>query len=229
MPNFQSFPEAVQQIPSFAAFVEEGSRVLHEPQQPGLSAHHVYVVTKDMSQSTQERIAETLTAYPLGDEFTVAHRSYDDFVTGIEPRDLSMKFRARTIFGQDVIAEKRTISRELALQIGRAGLANLDAPFRDKLLNTANWSIDHVRAEVYGQLKSFFDSASAAYYGIGEEYPQIREHVVNYMPNSSTGRHILDVMYSAEEASFRDCQAALYLSSSMLEQMLAQLPADTNR
>lgn len=224
MPKFESFPEAVQEVPGFVAVVEEGSRILREPQQPDRSRHHLYVVTEDMSFATRERVGQTLSEYPLGDDVTVAHRSYEDFTHGTTSRDLSLRFRSKTIAGHDVIADKRVLRRELALNIGKAGIAALNISLQDQLLNTANWSEQRTKSEAYDGLKSFFDNASAFYYGLGETYPLRRDAVTSHMPNITTGRHILDIMYHIDELPMDETQKALYLSIGTTDAMLKQLP-----
>ena len=89
-----------------------------------------------------------LEKHELGNEYLLGFRLTNEFAVGDSLNDISMKFRAKTIVGEDVIASKAVPNQEKALQIGGEGLKNLSKRFERRWLNLSHWSNDYAQKRI---------------------------------------------------------------------------------
>lgn len=160
-----------------------------------------------------------LQQHPLGDNYLLSPRVYEEFIVGDTLNDLSLKFRSRTIAGRDVVAEKLPPSREAAIKIGYDGLQYLVKRLERRWLNLAHWSNDYARHKNYEIYKNFFVYFAALHYGKTGHYPNSRADVAEVMPDQQLAHNILLVTNDIANASKDQQNLALESAIQIIQKM----------
>ena len=192
---------AEHSIPDFVAVVEEGSVAVGDPFQPGFSDHDISVIVQGDIEGLVSLLQKRLADYPLGDEYLVTPNTTENYCQGDTVNDLSLKFRSKTLVGEDVVAHKTKPSQEKALQIGTDGLRYLQGRIQRRLVNTPNWSLDYGRHQNYQIFKQFFVLFGALHYGKTGEYPSTRQALAEVMLDQNAATAALQVTNDIANAS----------------------------
>lgn len=161
----------------FVSLVEEGSTVTGDPWQEGYSDFDITIVVTTDEDSEMAAVYKWLKHNPFPDQYLFGPRLAHEFIHGSTLNDLSMKFRACTIAGEDLVAQKDVPDCETAFQIGTDGLKGAEIRYKRRLLNLAHWSEEHCQKANYPLFKDFFVLLAARIYGQTGTYPTARADV----------------------------------------------------
>jgi len=204
----------------FVAIVEEGSVVTGDPYQEGFSDHDLNIIVAADIKSEMRAVYDYLEAHPLGNEYLVGFRLAKEFATGDSLNDLSLKFRAKTLAGTDVVLAKASPSQNAASKIGRDGLSDLVKRFERRWLNLAQWTEDYTQKKNYELFKNFFVFASALHYGKTGIYPVKRFDVAKLLSDQTAADCILNVTNNIANASKHDQKLALESAFTLIDNLL---------
>lgn len=204
----------------FVAIVEEGSVVAGDPWQEGFSDHDLNVIVALDIKSEAKAVYNYLEVHPLGNEYLVGLRLANEFVTGDGLHDLSLKFRAKTLVGTDVVSDKALPSREAAISIGHEGLENLVKRLERRWLNLAQWTEDYSQKKNYEIFKNFFVFTSALYYGKTGGYPVKRADVARLLANQTAANNVLQVTNDIPNASKAEQKTAIEATFVLIDDIL---------
>lgn len=196
-------------LPHFVALVEEGSAVTGDPWQEGLSDHDLQIVVATDKQAALEAVSGYLQQHPLGNEYLAGVRLQSDYIVGDTLNDLSLKFRSKTIAGEDVVAQKANPDRETAMQIGSDGLTQLTVRLERRWLNLTHWTTEYAQKKNYEIFKNFFVFYSALQYGQTGHYPLTRTEAAALIPDQPAAQRILAVTNDSAHASKAQQKAAI--------------------
>ncbi|MCA9350937.1 hypothetical protein KC874_04580 [Candidatus Saccharibacteria bacterium] len=200
----------------FAALVEEGSVATDDPKQDGYSDHDLqFVVYKDV-KNEMYAVRNWLEQNPLGNKYLLGPRLFDDYLVGDSLNDLSLKFRARTIAGRDVVSEKKAPKREVAIEIGYKGLNNLIPRLERRWLNLAHWTDDYSRHKNYEIYKNFFIYYAALHYGRTGGYPVSRADVAAVIDNKQWANDVLTVTHNIAHATKEQQKTAIESATKII-------------
>lgn len=91
----------------FVSIAEEGSAVAGDPWQEGFSDHDLSVIVASDVTTESQAIYNFLNENPLGNEYLVGIRLAEEFAKGDSLNDISLKFRAKALAGEDVVPSKQ--------------------------------------------------------------------------------------------------------------------------
>lgn len=197
-----------QDLTHFVALVEEGSTVTNEPFQPGFSDFDITIVVQADVEHEMAAVYQFLERYPVPDTFLFGPRLTNDFLQGDTLNDLSLKFRSRTIAGEDVVRAKEAPDRERAYQVGINGLKDLEVRCERRWLNTAHWSVEQCRSKNYDIFKNFFVLCAARLYGETGHYPTRRSDIAAQLPHQDDALQVLTVTNAIANSSKQDQKEA---------------------
>ena len=182
------------ELTHFVSLVEEGSVAAGDPWQEGFSDHDLQIiVSQDETQETQA-IREYLNLNMLGNEYLVTVRLLENYLKGQDSlNDISLKFRATTLSGQNVIEDKALPDMGIALKIGQDGLDNLVGRLERRWLNLTHWDNKYAQHKNYGIYKNFYVYYSALHYGKTGYYPASRAEASSLLPNADLADNLLSV------------------------------------
>lgn len=206
----------------FVSIVEEGSVVAGDPWQEGFSDHDLNVIVSQDTQSESQAIFNFLSDNPLGNEYLVGVRLAEEFLKGDSLNDISLKFRTKSLAGDDVVAKKRTPSQEIAYQIGREGLSNLTKRLERRWLNLAHWTTDYSQKKNYEIFKNFFVFLAAMHYGKTGDYPTTRADVARLLSDQDDVKLLLETTNGIGKASKSQQKQAIEVAILLIDEILGK-------
>lgn len=204
----------------FVAIVEEGSAAAGDPWQTGFSDHDLTVIVREDIESEMKAVHTFLSKHPLGNECLVGLRTADSFAKGDSINDISLKFRAKTIAGQDVIATKALPNRKKALKLGTDGLVQQMARFERRWINLANWTEEYAQHKNYEIFKNFFVYYGAYHYGKTGSYPTNRKEAVTTIADEDLARRLLMVTNNIGGSDKKAQKAAIEAALELIPNIL---------
>jgi len=193
----------------FVSLIEEGSNVAGDPWQEGFSDHDVTIVVSNDQEMEMAAVFEWLQENPFDDSFLFGPRLAHEFVHGDSLNDISLKFRARTVCGKDLVKEKDLPNRQRALDLGLRGLHKLEMPCLRRSLNLAHWTLEHAQQKNYEIFKSVFVHAAAKIYGESGVYPTTRADVAAVL-SANHAMHALLAVTNNIATSTKEQQKAAF-------------------
>lgn len=222
MTNEKRFIEWLQtDLTHFVALVEEGSAAAGDPWQKGFSDHDLTVVVRQDIDNEMDAVQKFLSQYPLGNTCLVGLRLSDSFASGDSLNDLSLKFRAKTIAGEDVVTTKAKPNRKKAATVGHDGLEYLLRRLERRWINLASWTNEYAQHKNYEIFKNFFVFCSAYYYGKTGHYPVTRAETAALIHDQTLAAKVLQVTNSIGSADKAAQQAALEAALTLIPEILA--------
>ena len=222
MENLNLFISWLQSdLTHFIAIAEEGSVVSGDPWQDGFSDHDLTIIVSQDIDSEMKATYAFLEEYPLGNEFLVGFQLAHEFTKGNSLNDISMKFRAKTIAGEDVIASKALPDREKALTMGRDGLSNLTKRFERRWLNLSHWSNEYAQKKNYEIYKNFFVFYGAYCYGKTGIYPKTRQAAAASVSDDELAERLLNVTNNIHSSSKLKQKDAIESALTLIPRILA--------
>lgn len=185
----------------FVSLVEEGSTVTDDTWQEGYSDFDMTIIVTTDEDKEVAAVYEWLKHNPFPDQYLFGPRLAHEFIHGSTLNDLSMKFRARTIAGIDLVSQKDEPDRETAVQIGTEGLKSAEIRYKRRLLNLAHWSQEHCQKANYPLFKDFFVLLAARIYGQTGRYPIARADVAAAIESDFSIVPLLEVTNNISQAS----------------------------
>lgn len=204
----------------FVALVEEGSVAAGDPWQGGVSDHDLQVIVRSSKHTESQAIYTFLEKYPLGNEYLVTVRLADEYAKGDSLNDISLKFRAKVLSGEDVVATKHAPTRESAYAIGQEGLRGLPGRFERRMLNLSHWSEDYAQKKNYEIFKNFFVYSAAYFYGKNGRYPVKRADVASLFVDQNAAQSILSVTNNIGHATKPAQKAAIESGFQLINELL---------
>jgi hypothetical protein len=167
-------------VERYVGLYETGSLTAGDPWVEGRSDRDIVIVIDGQITGEGVRaISRQLEAVGFTDTylFNIARRR--GFLRTHSDRDIAMKFRGSTLFGEDLLAQKEAPSRAFAEYWAQAGLRTLPGKLRIRVLNAPCWSVEHLRDDVYFLLKQTFLFLAARRYADTGHYPRRRLDVAD--------------------------------------------------
>lgn len=205
----------------FVSLVDEGSYAAGDPIQKGFSDRDLTIVVRRDIPNEIRAIRARLEDTRLENAYLFNVRLLDGFLHGDTLNDLSLKFRSKTILGEDVVSMKDAPSREAALKIGYEGLKALRVRCERRWLNLAHWSEKYSQSKNYEIFKLFFAYSAAKLYGETGTYPAIRADVAARLELRSIADDLLRVVNDIDNATIRDQDRALEGAMTIIDALPA--------
>lgn len=187
-------------ISGYAALCEAGSTTAGDVWTEGRSDRDIVIIVEGLSDKIEAKIQEHLVASDFNDTYLFIIFPKERFLKTNSDQDISMKFRGQTLFGEDLVAQKETPSKEFALEIGQRGLKSMFKKFKTRLMNSGYWSEEHLKDKLYPEFKHFFMYLADIEYGKTGKYPRRRTDVAEVF-NSDELRTIVNLFANFNEAS----------------------------
>lgn len=167
-------------IEEYDGLYEAGSVAVGDPWVDGRSDRDIsLVVGGPISQEIRALIREVLGRQGFGDTYLFNLSPRRGFLETHAHHDIAMKFRGRVLFGRDLLSRKETPSREFAGGFARERIRRVIGQLQISSLNAKCWSVEHLRDELYGQLKLMFLSLADKKYAETGTYPARRADVAD--------------------------------------------------
>lgn len=207
-------------LSSFVAIVEEGSVVAGDPWQEGFSDHDLNIIVKTDIKPAMHTVYSYLADHPLGDDYLVGLRLAHEFAVGDSLNDLSLKFRAATLAGTDVVATKAPPTQDKALEISQYGLENLLQRLERRWLNLSQWTTRYTQRKNYEIFKYFFVFVAAFRYGKTGTYPVSRLDAAKTFADLKEVSTILEVCNNIGHASKQRQRQAIECAIVLIDNLL---------
>jgi hypothetical protein len=205
----------------FVALIEEGSAAVGDPWQQGFSDHDLQLIVSKDVNSEMKAVFAYLREYPLGNECLVSMRLTEEFVVGDTINDISLKFRAKLLAGEDMIKAKAAPDRDKAVEIGRDGLKYLTKRLERRWLNLAQWTNEYAHKKNYPILKNFFMFYAAYHYGKTGHYPKTRQETAAQVADPKV-KLLLEMTNHIAAASKADQKTAIENALELIPKLLEQ-------
>jgi hypothetical protein len=134
--------------------------------------------------------------------------------------DLSLKFRAKVIAGEDVVTAKAAPNRKKATVIGKEGLEHLVARLERRWINLPSWSTEYAARKNYEILKNFFNFTAAYYYGKTGHYPATRSEVAALIHDQTLANKVLHATNAIGKADKSIQQEAIEAALTLIPDIL---------
>jgi len=217
MNHFISWLES--DLTHFVSLVEEGSTVTGDPWQEGFSDHDITIIISQDIDAEMAAVSNWLKHNHFDNSYLFGPRLMHEFIHGNSLNDISMKFRAKTILGKDLIAEKDFPDRQVAIDIGRTGLKNLEIRCLRRLVNLSYWTLEYAQKKNYEIFKNFFVFSGARIYGESGLYPIKRTDVAEIISQQQDISSLLYVTNNISTASKQVQEEALQTAITYIRQM----------
>jgi len=139
----------------------------------------VIVVGGQISWELRGRLQEQLGRQGFRDTYLFNLTPKQGFLKTQVHNDIAMKFRGQALFGEDLLPEKETPPREFAAGFVRERLRLTLARLHIRVLNGRCWSVEHLRDDLYSELKLMFLSLADKRYAETGKYPKRRLDVAD--------------------------------------------------
>jgi hypothetical protein len=131
-----------------------------------------------------------------------------------------MKFRGQVLFGRDLLTEKDTPSREFANGFVRERTGLLVAQLKIRMLNAKIWSVEHLRDDLYAELKLMFLCLADNKYAESGHYPKRRSDVADAYQSEDV-RELATCIIEIDRSDREDLVRTARLAINMLQRLLA--------
>jgi hypothetical protein len=167
-------------IAEYDGLYEAGSVAVGDPWVDGRSDREIAIVMGGTIDSQiRDQIQRQLAAHEFTDTYLFNLISRRGFLRVTGHHDIAMKFRGQVLFGRDLLAPKETPSREFAHGFARDRRRLLVAQLSIRVLNARIWSIEHLRDDLYAELKLMFLCLADRSYAEFGYYPRRRLDVAD--------------------------------------------------
>jgi hypothetical protein len=211
-------------VPGYVGMYEAGSTTARDPWVAGRSDRDITIVFSGQVRARLEReLRRQLPALGFNDTYGFTAIPKGRFLATRHDNDISMKFRGRVLFGEDLIRHKQMPSRALAHQIAQDGLRALRGKFGHCLLNAESWSLELLRDKLYEAFKLFLMYLAADAYAETGRYPKRRIDVARAY-GSGELLHIARVVAKVDSTEKVELLSTARIARDLLKDFLVSVP-----
>ncbi len=206
------------EIAGYRALCEDGSYAVGDAWVDGESDRDIAIILDSPSSEKMTSIQSYLTKSSLPDECFFTAKSTEKFLSSNkgDTHDLSLKFRGRTLLGEDLVQKKEMPPTELADKLALQKLGGIEGKMQRRLLNASFWSTAHLRTKTYPIFKNLFLGLAARRYGESGVFPRKRSDVVEAYKDLPDLRKILKVLENIRTATIAEIVEALEVATGII-------------
>lgn len=176
--KFHSFLK--EHVPGYVSMIIDGSVAVGDTWVPGESDYDVLLIFESDYKKYSNSIREFLKTSSFNDEYLFVPFLKDDYIRSMATRVTSY-FRTKVLFGDDVIQEVESPSREKAKQMSNAGLRTVRSALEHRLMSTEFWSEDKVKKTFHIYFKRAFMYLAIREYAKTGKYPRTRRETAEVL------------------------------------------------
>jgi hypothetical protein len=208
-----------QNIDDYDGLYEAGSVPAGDPWVDGRTDREVAIVVGGtITGEIRGRIQEQLAIQGFDDTYLFNLTPRRGFLTTQVHHDIAMKFRGQVLFGKDLLTEKETPPREFAARYAQERMGLLFGQLNIRMLNAKCWSVEHLRNDLYDELKLMFLALADKKYAETGEYP-VRRLDVAEAYGCDDLRQLYDCLLRIDHSGQEDLIRTAQLAITVLDRL----------